>query len=184
MSSKLAILADKQKFKDLLWSLWNAKSKNHINKINWNATVKNNETLSINSRHNCQFSKVLYSFCNFSSKPQSLSYGTSFSLSVSAKDAALVAWSHPFCGADAMASSYSLFFNVSIVCSKSSFYLFISFTSSSFNFLFCSISDFCASPFLLSWASFCLWQAFLQLCLVSLVMGKLPAPASAMFMAS
>ena len=65
--------------------------------------------------------------------------------------------------ADPMASSQMLFFNISIVCSTSSFCLFISFISSSFNFLFRSFSDFPTISFLLSWASFCLWRAFLHL---------------------
>ena len=43
-----------------------------------------------------------------------------------------------------------------------------------------SFSDFCTSPFLLFWARVCVWLAFLQLCLISLVIGKLPASASAL----
>lgn len=108
----------------------------------------------------CQFSKALYSFCNLSCKPQSSWYNTYFSLSIERCSlnnmilSSLLGWHNGF-----LRKTFPKCF---IFSSSSSFCFFISFTSSSFNFLFFSLSylslllsDFCTSPFLLFWARVC-----------------------------
>ena len=118
---------------------------------NWYATLKNNETLCYKLK-TCIFNSTKL-YIRFAIFP--LNHKVHGSTTPSP-------WWHELVPSDGLTQwlPRRLSFNISIICSTSSFCLSISFTLSSFSLLFFFFSDFCKSPFLLAWASFCISRAF------------------------